>query len=63
MTISIGQIFVTLFLGLVLFGNFPNIIKDITKGMKTLTGSDNKKKQDNASTDLKKKQEKRDSNP
>lgn len=63
MTISIGQIFVILLLGLVLFGNFPNIIKDITRGMKTLTGSDNKKKQDNASTDFKKEQEKRDSNP
>ena len=44
MTISIGQIFVILLLGLVLFGNFPNIIKDIAKGIKTLTGSENKKK-------------------
>ena len=63
MTISIGQIFVISLLGLVLFGNFPNIIKDIAKGIKTLTGSDNKKKQDSVSTDFKKEQEKRDSNP
>lgn len=63
MTISLGQIFIILVLGLIFFGNFPNIIRDFTKGIKTLIGINNKKVKDTISTNFKKKQEKRDSNP
>ena len=60
MTISIGQILVITVLGLILFGNFPNIVRDVTKGIKTLLG---KKIEKNTPTNIKKEQEKRDSNP
>lgn len=61
MTISLGQIFIIALLGLILFGNFPNVVRDITKGVKTLLNKTNKENitftKDNG------KQEKRDLNP
>ena len=53
MTISLGQIFVITLLGLILFGNFPNVVRDITRGIKTLLDKTKKNKE----------QEKRDLNP
>lgn len=63
MTISLGQIIVIVLLGLILFGNFPNVVRDITKGVKTLLGKTNKNIEENTSTINKREQEKRDSNP
>lgn len=63
MTISLGQILVIVLLGLVLFGNFPNVVRDITKGIKTLLEKTNKNIEENTSTKNKKEQEKRDLNP
>jgi Sec-independent protein translocase protein TatA len=63
MTISLGQIIVIVLLGLILFGNFPNVVKDITKGIKTLLEKTNKNIEENTSTKKQKEQEKRDSNP
>jgi len=50
MTISLGQILVIVLLGLVLFGNFPNVVRDITKGIKTLLEKTNKNIEENTST-------------
>ena len=63
MTISLGQIIVIVLLGLILFGNFPNVVKDITKGIKTLLEKTNKNIEENTSTKKQKEQEKRDLNP
>lgn len=63
MTISLGQIIVIALLGLILFGNFPNVVRSFTKGIKTLLGKTNKNIENNTSTKIKKEQEKRDSNP
>ena len=63
MTISLGQIIVIVLLGLILFGNFPNVVRDITKGVKTLLGKTNKSIEENTSIINKREQEKRDSNP
>jgi Sec-independent protein translocase protein TatA len=63
MTISLGQIIVIVLLGLILFGNFPNVVRDITRGIKTLLGKTNKNIEENTSTISKREQEKRDSNP
>jgi Sec-independent protein translocase protein TatA len=63
MTISLGQIIIIALLGLILFGNFPNVIRSVIKGIKTLLGKTNKNIEDNTSTKIKKEQEKRDSNP
>ena len=60
MTISLGQIIVIVLLGLILFGNFPNVVKDITKGIKTLLEKTNKNIEENTSTKKQKEQEKRD---
>lgn len=63
MTISLGQIIVIALLGLILFGNFPNVVRDITKGINALLGKTNKNIEENISIKSKEEQEKRDSNP
>ena len=63
MTISLGQILIIALIGLLLFGNFPNVVKDITKGIKTLVNKTNKNIESNTSKKINKEQEKRDSNP
>jgi Sec-independent protein translocase protein TatA len=54
MTISLGQILVILLIALLVFGNFPNIIRDLVKSFRTIVKPDDKRVE---------KQEKRDSNP
>lgn len=63
MTISLGQIFIIALLGLILFGNFPNVVRDIIKGVKIFLNKTSKNKEDSTSTKNKKEQEKRDLNP
>ena len=62
MTISLGQILVVALVALLLFGNFPNILKDLSRGLKGVVKSmqENNNISHNRET---KKQEKRDSNP
>jgi Sec-independent protein translocase protein TatA len=50
MTISLGQIFIIALLGLILFGNFPNVVRDIIKGVKIFLNKTSKNKEDSTST-------------
>ena len=61
MTVSLGQILVLVLVCLLLFGNFPNILRDIASTIKNLTNS-HSKRGDNVDGD-EHIQEKRDSNP
>ena len=60
MTISLGQIFVLVLVCLLLFGNFPNILRDIASTIKNLTNSHSKRSGSDGNEHV---QEKRDSNP
>ena len=62
MTISLGQIFVVLIVGLIMFGNFPNILRDLSKGLKKVMEPVEKSNNDLPDKEVDK-QEKRDSNP
>ena len=63
MSISLGQILVIILISLLLFGNFPNIVRDLSKSIKSLMNLSNEKDGKTKEIDLGKKQEKRDSNP
>ena len=60
MTISLGQILVLVLVCLLLFGNFPNILRDIASTIKNLTNSHSKRGDSDGNEHI---QEKRDSNP
>ena len=63
MTISLGQVLVIILISLLLFGNFPNIIRDLSRSIKNLINLSNEKDSEVQELDSGKKQEKRDSNP
>ena len=60
MTVSLGQILVLVLVCLLLFGNFPNILRDIASTIKNLTNSHSKRGVSDGNEHI---QEKRDSNP
>lgn len=60
MTVSLGQILVLVLVCLLLFGNFPNILRDIASTIKNLTNSHSKGGDSDGNEHI---QEKRDSNP
>jgi Sec-independent protein translocase protein TatA len=62
MTISLGQILVVLIVGLIMFGNFPNILRDLSKGLKDVMKPGEESNSDLSNKEVNK-QEKRDSNP
>jgi Sec-independent protein translocase protein TatA len=62
MTISLGQILVVLIIGLIMFGNFPNILRDLSKGLKNVMKPGEESNSDLSNKEVNK-QEKRDSNP
>ena len=63
MSVSLGQILIIILVGLLLFGNFPNIVRDLTRSFKSLIATSNEKSNEQSKTNLREKQEKRDSNP
>ena len=63
MTIGLGQILIIILIGLLLFGNFPNIIRDLSKGLKSLIHTFSKDSGIKDEVEQKRIQEKRDSNP
>jgi Sec-independent protein translocase protein TatA len=62
MTISLGQILVVLIIGLIMFGNFPNILRDLSRGLKNVMKPGEESNSDLSNKEVNK-QEKRDSNP
>ena len=62
MTVSLGQILVVLVIALLLFGNFPNILRDFVKSLKGIMKYVQKDYNELPNKELKR-QEKRDSNP
>ena len=62
MTVSLGQILVVLIIALLLFGNFPNILRDFVKSLKEIMKYVQKDYNELPNKELKR-QEKRDSNP
>jgi Sec-independent protein translocase protein TatA len=62
MTISLGQILIVIVVALLLFGNFPNILKDLSKSLKGVVKFIQESNNKLPSKEVKK-QEKRDSNP
>jgi|KNS7Surf_AmetaT_FD_contig_123_15700_length_1026_multi_12_in_2_out_2_2 Sec-independent protein translocase protein TatA len=63
MTIGLGQVLVIILISLLLFGNFPNIVRDLSRSIKSLINLSNEKDSEVQELDSGKKQEKRDSNP
>ena len=63
MSISLGQILMIILVGLLLFGNFPNIIRDIIRSIKSILSSISEKTEEPTKVEQKKIQEKGDSNP
>lgn len=63
MSISLGQILVIILVGLLLFGNFPNILRDIIRSIKNILSSISEKDEEPIKVEQKKIQEKGDSNP
>ena len=63
MSISLGQILMIILVGLLLFGNFPNIIRDIIRSIKSILSSISEKTEEPTKVEQNKIQEKRDSNP
>ena len=63
MSISLGQILMIILVGLLLFGNFPNIMRDIIRSIKNILSSISEKTEEPTKVEQKKIQEKGDSNP
>ena len=63
MSIGLGQVLVIILISLLLFGNFPNIVRDLSRSIKSLINLSNEKDSEVQELDSGKKQEKRDSNP
>ena len=63
MSISLGQILMIILVGLLLFGNFPNIMRDIIRSIKGILSSISEKTEEPTKVEQKKIQEKGDSNP
>ena len=63
MSISLGQILIVILVGLLLFGNFPNIMRDIIRSIKSILSSISEKTEEPTKVEQKKIQEKGDSNP
>ena len=63
MSISLGQILIVILVGLFLFGNFPNIVRDLTRSIKSILSSISDKTEEPTKVEQKKIQEKGDSNP
>ena len=63
MSISLGQILIIILVGLLLFGNFPNILRDIIRSIKSILSSISEKDEKPIKVEQKKIQEKGDSNP
>ena len=63
MSISLGQILMIILVGLLLFGNFPNIMRDLTRSIKSILSSISDKTEEPTKVEQKKIQEKGDSNP
>ena len=63
MSISLGQILIVILVGLLLFGNFPNIVRDLTRSIKSILSSISEKTEEPTKVEQKKIQEKGDSNP
>ena len=63
MSISLGQILIVILVGLLLFGNFPNIVMDLTRSIKSILSSISDKTEEPTKVEQKKIQEKGDSNP
>ena len=63
MRISLGQILMIILVGLLLFGNFPNIMRDIIRSIKSILSSISEKTEEPTKVEQKKIQEKGDSNP
>jgi Sec-independent protein translocase protein TatA len=63
MTIGLGQVLVIILISLLLFGNFPNIVRDLSRSIKSLINLSNEKDSEVQELDSGKKQAKRDSNP
>ena len=63
MSISLGQILIIILVGLLLFGNFPNIVRDLTRSVKSILSSISDKTEEPTKVEQKKIQEKGDSNP
>jgi Sec-independent protein translocase protein TatA len=43
MTIGLGQVLVIILISLLLFGNFPNIVRDLSRSIKSLINLSNEK--------------------
>ena len=63
MSISLGQILMIILVGLLLFGNFPNIMRDIIRSIKSILSSISEKTEEPTKVEQNKIQEKGDSNP
>ena len=63
MSISLGQILMIILVGLLLFGNFPNIMRDLIRSVKSILSSISEKTEEPTKVEQKKIQEKGDSNP
>ena len=63
MSISLGQILMIILVGLLLFGNFPNIMRDIIRSIKSILSSISENTEKPTKVEQKKIQEKGDSNP
>ena len=63
MSISLGQILMIILVGLLLFGNFPNIMRDVIRSIKSILSSISEKTEEPTKVEQKKIQEKGDSNP
>lgn len=63
MSISLGQILMIILVGLLLFGNFPNIMRDVIRSIKSILSSISDKTEEPTKVEQKKIQEKGDSNP
>ena len=63
MSISLGQILIIILVGLLLFGNFPNIVRDLTRSVKSILSSISDRTEEPTKVEQKKIQEKGDSNP
>jgi Sec-independent protein translocase protein TatA len=63
MSISLGQILMIILVGLLLFGNFPNIMRDIIRSIKSILSSISENTEKPTKVEQNKIQEKGDSNP
>lgn len=63
MSISLGQILIVILVGLLLFGNFPNIVRDLTRSIKSILSSISENTEKPTKVEQNKIQEKGDSNP